>query len=163
MENVFPAIKAKWPRGEWTRPNFIIRVQQDGAKSHLNPNHPELLLGLQHLEINNKVLLYTQPENSPDVNINDLGVFCALQSEYYKSTPGNAGQIIECVQEAYNAYDKHKIKKIWLTLMGCLNEIIDHDGNNDYKIPHMGKDRLIREKMLPTAIQVCDLAVERLT
>jgi hypothetical protein len=75
-------------------------------------------------------------------------------------TPGNAGQIIQCVQQAYHAYDKHKINRIWLSLMGCLNEIIEHYGNNDYQIPHMGKDRLTRFNLLPIAIPVCDLGVE---
>ena len=160
LQKVFPAIMTKWPRGEWGRPNVIIRVQQDGAPSHIRPNDPALLQGLQQLGIHNKVLLYTQPSNSPDTNINDLGFFRALQSEYYKMTPGNAEQIIQCVQQAYNAYDKEKINRIWLSLMGCLNEIIDHHGNNDYEIPHMGKDRLIRINQLPTTIPVCDLGVE---
>jgi hypothetical protein len=75
-------------------------------------------------------------------------------------TPENAGEIIQCVQQAYNAYDKNKINKIWLTLMGCLNEIIEHHGNNDYQIPHMGKDRLIRLNQQPIAIPVCDLGLE---
>jgi hypothetical protein len=56
----------KWPRGEWARPNVIIRVQQDVAPSHINPKDPALLQGLQHLGIPNKVLLYAQPSNSPD-------------------------------------------------------------------------------------------------
>jgi hypothetical protein len=137
---------------------MIIRVQQDGAPSHTNPQDPALLQGLQQLGIHNKVLLYTQPSNSPDTNINDF--FRALQSEYYKMTPGNAGQIIQCVQQAYHAYDKQKINRIWLSLMGCLNEIIEHHGNIDYKIPHMGKDRLTRLNLLPNAIPVCDLGVE---
>jgi hypothetical protein len=162
LEKVFPAIMIKWPRGEWGRANVVIRVQQDGAPSHIDPDDPALLLGLQQLGIENKVLLYTQPSNSPDTNINDLGFFRALQSEYYKMTPGNAGQIIQCVLQAYNAYDKHKINRIWLSLMGSLNEIIIHHGNNDYKIPHMGKDRLIRLNQLPIAIPVCDLGLDLL-
>jgi hypothetical protein len=36
--------------------------------------------------------------------IHNLGFFCALQSEYYKMTPGNAGHIIQFVQHAYHAY-----------------------------------------------------------
>jgi hypothetical protein len=136
------------------------RVQQDGAPSHINPQDPSLLQGLQQLGIHSKVQLYTRPSNSSDTCINDLCFLCALQSEYYTITPGNAGQIIQCVQQAYNAYDKHKINRIWLSLMGCLNEIIEHHGNNDYQISHMGKDRLIRLNLLPIAIPVCNLGVE---
>ena len=162
LQKVFPAIIEKWPATDWNRETCIIRVQQDGAKSHLDPDDQQLQEGLQELGIQNKVLLYTQPANSPDVNINDLGFFRALQSLYYRSTPGNAGEIIQCVQAAYNDYDSRKINRIWLSLMGCLNEIIKHHGDNDYKIPHMGKDRLERIGQLPITIPVCDDGVELL-
>lgn len=163
LTKVFPAIKQKWPRDDWERANCIIRVQQDGAKSHVDPTDPLLLQGLQELEIENKVLLYTQPANSPDVNINDLGFFRALQSEYYKSTPGNAREIIQCVQQAYVAYNSNKINRIWLSLMSCLNEIVEHHGDNNYKIPHIGKERLERIGELPIALPVCEVAVQYFT
>jgi hypothetical protein len=101
LEIVFPAIVTKWPRGGWGRANVIIRVQQDGAPSHIvDPHDPALLQGLQQVGIENKVLLYSQPSNSPDTNINDLGFFRALHSEHYKMTPWNAGQIIQCLLQA---------------------------------------------------------------
>ena len=163
LEKVFPAIKDEWPRGDWQRPNIIIRVQQDGAPSHIYPDDELLLQGLQELDIENKVLLYTQPANSPDLNINDLGFFRALQALYQKTTPGNVGEIIAQVQQAYQAYDYRKINRIWLSLQCCLNEIIKHHGNNDYKLVHMQKDRLEREGQLPVTIAVCDMGVQLLT
>jgi hypothetical protein len=163
LEKVFPAIKEKWPRGDWQRPNIIIRVQQDGAKTHLEPDDDLLEQGLRELNIENKVLLYTQPANSPDVNINDLGFFRALQSLYQRSTPSNVGEIITAVLQAYQDYDLVKINRIWLTLQCCLNEILIHHGNNDYKIPHMHKQRLEREGQLPVTISVCDIGVTLLT
>jgi hypothetical protein len=111
----------------------------------------------------NKVLLYTQPANSPDCNINDLGFFRALQALYQKSTPGNVNKIIAHVQQAYEAYDYRKINRIWLSLHCCLNDIIKHHGNNDYKLVHMQKDRLEREGQLPVTIAVCNMGVELFT
>ena len=163
LEKVFPAIKVKWPTSDYSRPTCIIRVQQDGAGSHLDPNDQQLQDGLAALNMANKVVLYTQPANSPDVNINDLGFFRALQALYYRSTPGNAGEIIACVELAYQAYDSSKINRIWLTLMCCLNQILEHDGNNNYKIPHMGKDRLERIGQLPITIPVCATGINHLT
>ena len=163
LQKVFPAIKEKWPRGNWGRPNCIIRVQQDGAKSHILPDDQLLQLGLQELEIEDKVLLYTQPPNSPDLNINDLGFFRALQSLYHKSTPENTQQIIEVVQQAYENFESNKINGIWLTLMSCLNEIIQHGGDNNYKIPHMKKEQLERAGQLPIALPVCETGVQFLT
>ena len=163
LEKVFPAIKEAWPRGDWQRPNLIIRVQQDGAPTHIDPDDVLLMQGLQELNMENKVLLYTQPANSPDCNINDLGFFRALQSLYQRSTPANVGEIIANVQEAYQDYDYRKINRIWLSLQCCLNEIINHHGDNDYKLIHMQKDRLEREGELPVTIAVCDLGVSLLS
>jgi hypothetical protein len=163
LEKVFPSIIELWPRGEWQRANFIIRVQQDGAPTHIDPDDDLLLQGLQQLNIEDKVLLYTQPANSPDVNINDLGFFRALQALYQKTTPANVGEIIAQVQQAYNDYDYNKINRIWLSLQCCLNEIIKHHGNNDYKLVHMQKDRLERDGQLPVTIAVCDIGVDLLT
>ena len=94
LQKVFPAIKEKWPRGEWARTTFIIRVQQDGAKSHIDPDDMLFQQGLEELDIENNVLLYIQPANSPDLDINDLRFFRAQQSVYYKSTPEDMEQII---------------------------------------------------------------------
>ena len=41
-----------------------------------------------------------------------------------------------------------------------MNEIIDHDGENDYKIPHMGKDQLERQERLPIVLAVTKKAEE---
>jgi hypothetical protein len=66
-----------------------------------------------------------------------------------------------CVQQAYHAYDKHQINRIWLSFMGCLNEIIEHHGNRvTTKFLTWEKTRLIRLNLLPSAIPVCDLGVE---
>ena len=154
----------KWPRGDWARPNCIIRVQQDGAKSHIQPDDPLLLQGLQDLEIEDKVLIYTQPPNLPDVNINDLGFFRALQSLYYnKYTPENTQQILAAVEQAYDIFETTRINRIWLTLMSCLNKIIEHGGDNDYKIPHMNKEQLERAGLLPIVMPVCETGVQLLT
>jgi hypothetical protein len=48
-----------------------------------------------------------------------------------------------------------KINRIWLTYQTCLNEIIKQHGGNDYKIPHMDKEKLEREGRLPKNISVC--------
>ena len=50
-----------------------IWIQQDGAKSHTSADDNEFKEALNAQEINAE--LYTQPANSPDVNLLDLGVF----------------------------------------------------------------------------------------
>ena len=46
--------------------------------------------------------------------------------------------------------------------MSCLNQIIDHNGDNDYKIPHMKKAKLERENKLPRKLDVTATADELL-
>ena len=157
-----PAIVEKWPRRDWNNNRFIIRMQQDGAKSHIHPTDEAFLAGLAALGVENKLLLYTQPANSPDTNINDLGFFRALQSMFHRLCPNDEQQIIEYVQETYNEYDYKKINYIWLTLMGCYNEIIRCHGDNNYKVPHLGKERLDRRGELPTVLPVIEEALDLL-
>jgi hypothetical protein len=49
MDKVFQAIINKWPMGEYGDPNFVIKVQQDGAGGHCNEDDPELLEYLQSI------------------------------------------------------------------------------------------------------------------
>jgi hypothetical protein len=49
----------------------------------------------------NAVKLYTQPAQSPDLNVNNLGFFCSLQSKYYMTFPKNSIELMEMVEEVY--------------------------------------------------------------
>ena len=163
IEKVLPAIKEKWPRGSWSRNNVIIRVQQDGASSHIAPVDEEFVRALERMEMTYKLLLYTQPPNSPECNINDLGFFRALQSHYERSSPRDEKELIDCVLKAYDEYDLKKINLIYLSLMGVYNQIIDANGGNKFKLPHLGKQRLERIGELPTVLDASDMAVELLS
>ena len=63
-------------------------------------------------------------------------------------------EMIAMVKESYDSYDLHKLNRIWLSHQACMNEIIDSGGSNDYKLPHLNKDRLEREGELPEVLQV---------
>ena len=73
LEKLVPAIEQLWPRGEWASPQVVIQIQQDGPQSHIKPDDEKWLDGLQQKGLENKLLLFTQPPNSPNLNINDLG------------------------------------------------------------------------------------------
>jgi hypothetical protein len=78
---VLPDIKRKMPI------NNNIIVQQDGAKAHLPVDGPVFKAKVGELVYpthgnKNVVMLYTQPAQSPDLNVNDLGFFASLQSMY---------------------------------------------------------------------------------
>lgn len=158
LYKVFPAIKEKWPRGQWNDRRFTVRVQHDGATAHLIQDDD--LYNLQLAEYRDKISIYLQPANSPDTNLNDLGFFRALQSWAWKKNAGNVSDLIENVITTHMEYDSRRINHCFLTLMTVLNEIIIHSGDNDFKIPHMGKQHLERIGQLPVTIPVTETALQ---
>ena len=114
---------------------------------------------LQGKGLENKLLLYTQPANSPDLNINDLGFFRALQAYYERFSPKSPEEIITYVQQSYEQYPRQRINHVWLSLMAVMNEIIDCHGDNDYDIPHLAKEALERRNELPIALEVTNTAL----
>ena len=114
------------------------------------------------VEIGLNARLTTQSANSPDVNIEDLGFFAAIQNLHYDECCENPTQLIASVLKAFDGYSRIKINHIWLTLQGCLNEIIKIDGCNHYKIPHMNKESLERTNTLPDVLSVTEQAERHL-
>ena len=85
--------------------------------------------------------LYMQASNSPDVNMLDLGLFIAIQS-FNNTAPKMEEELIQAVSAAYDSYLWNKINHTWLTLQCCFNQIIMHNGDNDYNIKHIFKEKL---------------------
>jgi len=159
VNKVFTAIMDKWPAGQFADPNFKIKIQQDGAGGHCCHTDDYISEALELLGLTDKISLYTQPANSPDLNICDLGLFNAMQQAYWDESPKNAVEIIECVERTYRNYDPKKINFIFLTLLSIYNEVIEGHGDNHYIIPHMGKERLEREGNLPVTVEVSEVAL----
>ena len=72
------------------------------------------------------------------------------------------GELIRMVEEVYRDYPHDRVNKIYLTLMTVMNEIVKSNGDNNYTIPHLGKDALARRGVLPKCIEVADEALEYL-
>ncbi|KAG7339351.1 hypothetical protein IV203_025580 [Nitzschia inconspicua] len=119
LDLVLLDIKKKMPPSDR---NFVL--QQDGARVHLSDDDPSLKVKVTELFGNeDAVKLYTQPAQSPDLNVNDLGFFNSLQSKYYEESPRNAIEIIEMVETVYKSYPMEKLNRIWLTLQSVMNEM----------------------------------------
>mmetsp|Transcript_20119 Transcript_20119/g.43378 ORF Transcript_20119/g.43378 Transcript_20119/m.43378 type:complete len:361 (+) Transcript_20119:486-1568(+) len=89
---------------------------------------------------------------SPDLNVLDLGFLNALQS-FNDGAPNNNRELITCVEKALQDYPTHKLNRVFLTLKAVMNEIVDSHGANEYKLPHMNKERLEREGTLPLTLE----------
>ena len=111
------------------------------------------------------IKLVTQPAQSPDTNHLDLSFFRALQSSQWDH--GFALEIDGLIAQGMRAYAEFPWRKMdfgFLTLQSCLEEIMLSHGDNEYKIPHMGKEGLLRVGALPVRIaasaQACMIARE---
>ena len=152
---IIPAIIAKWPAVDWNDDSNKIIIQHDGAPAHqrFEKHYWDNILD-QIPGAADKFELLRQPANSPDTNVLDLGFFRSLQAKYYLNNPKNEMDIIRFVKQTFEEYDPRILNCIWITHQTCLDQIIHHDGDNDYITPHLNKDRLERQNRLPESIKV---------
>ncbi len=55
-------------------------------------------------------------------------------------------ELIAVVKESFDGLERSKLDNVFLTLQGCMEEVMRSDGGNQYKIPHMSKERLRRDE-----------------
>lgn len=150
INKVLRAIVERWPREHAGK---IIWIQQDNAPSHVPINDKEFATAVAKTGLD--IRLINQPANSPDLNVLDLGFFASLQSLAYDGVSRNLDDLIENVQREFDNYDPATLNKVFLTLQGCMIEVMKDGGGNRYKIPHIDKDRLEALGMLPKSLN-CD-------
>ena len=91
----------------------------------------------------------------PDLNVLDLGFFRAIQSLQEQEVLGTIDELVHAVQTSFERMQSQQLNNVFLTLQTCMKEIINVQGDNNYQIPHIGKNRLVREGNLPLQIE-CD-------
>ena len=72
--------------------------------------------------------------------------------------PKNEEELIQSVQHVYTNYPRIRLNWTWLTLQSVFNQIILCNGNNDYNIEHLSKEKLKRTGQLPNVLDVVDEA-----
>ncbi|XP_010684477.1 uncharacterized protein LOC104899035 [Beta vulgaris subsp. vulgaris] len=137
INQIIPAIKAKWPQNEGPKTIFI---QQDNAKAHITQDDPQWQQVYQQDEFT--FILLQQPPNSPDLNILDLGFFRSIQSLIHKKMPCDVDKMLEAVHDAFHELDPKTLSNVWLTLQYVMNEVLKCGGGNDYTLPHVNKKKL---------------------
>jgi hypothetical protein len=150
IAKVLPAIQAKWPREDAGK---TIWLQQDNAPSHVPPHDEQFAAAVAQTGLDIRIM--SQPPNSPDMNVLDLGLFASLQSLIDETNPTNIEELIESVHQEYRDYDPIILNRVFLTLQGCLIEVMKDRGGNRYKVPHMSKRRLEALGILPKRLS-CD-------
>ena len=93
------------------------------------------------------IRLETQPAKSPDLNVLDLSFFRArLQAKQWSlGSETTIDGLVAQVLRAFDEFDPRKIDCGFLALQTCLNDMLEANGGNDYKIRHLGKQAILRE------------------
>ncbi|GKB27170.1 brefeldin A-inhibited guanine nucleotide-exchange protein 1 [Tanacetum coccineum] len=91
------------------------------------------------------IQLCFQPPNSPDLNVLDLGYFRAIQSLQEQEALRTIDELVSAVQTSFDRMQSQELNNVFLTLQTCMKEVIKVKGGNNYRIPHIGKDRLQRQ------------------
>ena len=142
IDKVFPDIKAKWPIKQTS-----IVVQLDNAKPHCSVDDPEIVSAGTTDGWN--IRLSFQPAKSPDFNVLDLGFFASIQALQYKETVRNAPELIGAVESSFQSLSQVTLENTFLTQQLVWAAAIAHFGSNQFKPPHVGKEKLRRRKLLP--------------
>ncbi|XP_042027326.1 uncharacterized protein LOC121774533 [Salvia splendens] len=148
LNQIIPAIKAKWPANA----SKDIYIQQDNAKPHLRSFDSQF----DELASSDgfKFHLISQPANSPDTNVLDLGFFRAIQSLQDDKVATNIDELLGNVWSSFEELTPQTLNNVFLTLQSCLSKILEVHGGNNCKIPHLNKERLRRTVGLPTSLEV---------
>jgi hypothetical protein len=110
-----------------------VILQQDRAKSHLPEDDEVIKAKVMELYGDpNAAKLYTQPAQSADLNVNELGFFNSSQMRYYETSSKDSSELIEMVEEAFKTYHWKSLNRIWLTLQSVMNMIIKERGGNKF-------------------------------
>lgn len=119
----------------------------------MRPDDEQFNIAVQQTGLD--IRLMNQPPNSPDMNCLDLGFFASLQSLAFRRVSRNLDELIENVEKEFNEYDPCTLRRVFLTLQGCMLEVMKADGGNRYKIPHTSKGKLEALGILPKSLS-CD-------
>jgi hypothetical protein len=128
IEQVLPAIRAKWPRGWIGKTSTDIIIQQDNAKPHVRHNDP--LLQDELVKDSLTIKLANQPPNSPDMNVVDLESFRAIQSLQHQQSMNGIDELMSATVKSFEDLEPEKLSNIFITWQQCMIEVIRHDGGN---------------------------------
>lgn len=133
ITKVIPAIKEKWIG----RRSSSILIQQDNASPHNNATTDTINATGRSGGWN--IRMSNQPANSPDLNILDLGFFRAIQSLQAQKCAFKIEDLIGAVEESFQEIEPNSLHDNFITLQSVMREVLDAEGTNDYKIPHLDK------------------------
>ena len=121
-------------------------IQQDGARPHTTEGTVEDLT-LAGSSDEWLPVIVTQPSNSPDLNLCDLGFFSSLkhQGSQICTHCTDRDQTMQNVVKAFNDYPSDKLEDMWAAYYNNVRSIMEALGGNDYKQAHNGGKKRERD------------------
>ena len=83
------------------------------------------------------VELVTQPAQSPDLNVNDLGFFTSRESRVWGMNAGSIDELVETIFQQYEEYDSPTLERVWQSLFKVYRHYVKMD-DNDFSVEHTG-------------------------
>jgi hypothetical protein len=82
----------------------------------------------------------TQPAQSPDLTLNDLGFFRSLKcrSDELRDKCKTLDELMAAVEKAWEEYPADTLERIWGHQFECYRRILAYEGSKDYVGPHSG-------------------------
>ena len=86
------------------------------------------------------ITVATQPAQSPDLKVNDLGFNLSLKCrvEQHIAEEATLENMYEAIFKAWNNYDLVTLERIWGHQFACYRSILEDQGGNLYEPPHTG-------------------------
>ena len=104
----------------------------------------------------------TKSPKLPALNVLDLSFFClTIKIVEQQICQSNDGLIETVLMLAFDEFERTTLNFGWLALIGCYDNMITTYGDNKYEeLRHMGKDKALRNGMLPEVHVPSDDALE---
>jgi hypothetical protein len=133
LDHIMPAMKEKMA----FQKEKDLFIQQDGAPGHTAAGNMEIFDEAGFAD-DWGVSVVTQPAQSPDMNVNDLGFFNSLKAHVDDIKLGalRIEDMLVGIRQAWDEYDSDTIDRIWAHQLSCYREIMKVMGSNDYVAPH---------------------------
>ena len=83
---------------------------------------------------------------------NRAGRYGAKSKYDQKQVQSSIDDLIKCTVQAFTKIERHKLDDVFLTLQKCMEACMGCGGGNNYKLPHLHKQKLRRMEKLPETI-----------
>lgn len=100
------------------------------------------------------IKVVTQPEQSPDLNVKELGFFGSLKSWVWKEGYRSIQERVEGIGAMFAEYDNETLVRVWQSLYEMYNRALRARGGNDFKVKRTGIAQRPKREELATAIKI---------